>query len=100
QNDRVFLRITSEEPLGEGAAAVLRLRTLALSRWEGGVWKKPMERGGGGVAAGRGFLIPLSPRRRGAGGGGGVEIGLPPVQTRYLPYPVLGNALRFSEGSF
>src|ERR1035437_1136278 len=29
QNDRVFLRITSEEPLGEGAAAVLRLRTLA-----------------------------------------------------------------------
>jgi transglutaminase-like putative cysteine protease len=100
QNDRVFLRITSEEPLGEGATAVLRLRTLALSRWEGGVWKKPMERGGRSVPAGRGSLIPLAPRGRGAGGGVAMTIDLTPIQTPYLPYPLLGNALRLSEGSF
>ena len=60
QSDRVFLRITSEEPLGEGAAAVLRLRTLALSRWDGGVWKKPPSAPGTVAPAGDGALVPLA----------------------------------------
>ena len=100
QDDRVFLRITSEEPLGEGAGAVLRLRTLALSRWEGAVWKKPQKGGGTGAAAGNAAFIPLAPHGRGAGGGIAMTIDLEPLQTRYLPYPLLGNALRLSERSF
>jgi hypothetical protein len=100
QNDRVFLRITSEEPLGENARAVLRLRTLALSRWEGGIWKKPSKGEGTGVVAGNAAFIPLAPSGRGAGGGVAMTIDLTPIQTRYLPYPLLGNALRLSEGSF
>ena len=100
QNERVFLRITSEEPLGEGAAAVLRLRTLALSRWEGGVWKKPLERGVTVAPAGNGVLIPLASRGRAAPGSTAMTIDLTPIQTRTLPYPLLGSALRLSEGSF
>ncbi|MEO8587354.1 MAG: DUF3488 and transglutaminase-like domain-containing protein [Acidobacteriota bacterium] len=98
QSDRVFLRITSEEALGGGAAAVLRLRTLALSRWENGVWKKPPDRSAAGARSGFGALVPLAPR--GAGGGTTMTIDLTPIQTRYLPYPLLGNALRLSEASF
>ena len=100
QNERVFLRITSEEPLGEGAAAVLRLRTLALSRWEGGVWKKPPERGVTVAPAGSGVLIPLAAGGRATPGGKAMTIDLTPIQTRALPYPLLASALRFSEGSF
>ena len=100
QSDRVFLRITSEEALGEGGAAVLRLRTLALSRWENGVWKKPSERSAAGARSGFSTLVPLVPRGRGAGGGTAMTIDLTPIQTRYLPYPLLGNALRLSEASF
>ena len=100
QNERVFLRITSEEPLGEGAATVLRLRTLALSRWEGGVWKKPLERGVTVAPAGNGVLIPLAARGRAVPAGAAMTIDLTPIQTRFLPYPLLGSALRFAEGSF
>lgn len=100
QSDRVFLRITSEEPLGEGGAGVLRLRTLALSRWENGVWKKPSERSAVGARSGFGALVPLAAGGRGAGGGTAMTIDLTPIQTRYLPYPLLGNALRLSEASF
>ncbi|MFI5119539.1 MAG: DUF3488 and DUF4129 domain-containing transglutaminase family protein [Thermoanaerobaculia bacterium] len=100
QSERVFLRITSEEPLGEGAAAVLRLRTLALSRWEGGVWKKPLERGVSVLPAGNAVLVPLSARGRAGTGGTAMTIDLTPIQTRTLPYPLLGSALRLSEGLF
>ena len=100
RDDRVFLRITSEEPLGEGAGAVLRLRTLALSRWEGGVWKKPLGRGVTVSPAGNGVLVPLASRGRAATGTTAMTIDLTPIQTRTLPYPLLGNALRLSEGSF
>ena len=100
QSDRVFLRITSEEPLGEGVAAVLRLRTLALSRWENGVWKKPSERSAASARSGFLALVPLGPPGRGAGGGSAMTIDLTPIQTRYLPYPLVGNALRLSEASF
>ncbi|MCM3875900.1 MAG: DUF3488 and transglutaminase-like domain-containing protein [Thermoanaerobaculia bacterium] len=100
QSDRVFLRITSEEALGEGAAAVLRLRTLALSRWEGGVWKKHAERSAVRARSGTAMLIPLAPRGHVTGGGTAMTIDLTPIQSRYLPYPLLGNALRLSEASF
>ena len=100
QNDRVFLRITSEEPLGEGAGAVLRLRTLALSRWEGGIWKKPIERGVTVSPAGGGVLVPLASRGRAPARSTAMTIDLTPIQTRTLPYPLLGSALRLSEGSF
>ncbi|HMA28717.1 MAG TPA: DUF3488 and transglutaminase-like domain-containing protein [Thermoanaerobaculia bacterium] len=100
QNERVLLRITSEEPLGEGAAAVLRLRTLALSRWEGGVWKKPLERGVAIARAGGGALVPLTSREPAVAGSTAMTIDLTPIQTRSLPYPLLGSALRLSEGSF
>lgn len=100
QSDRVFLRITSEEGLGQGAAAVLRLRTLALSRWENGVWKKPSERSAAGARSGFSTLVPLAPRGRGAGSGAAMTIDLTPIQTPYLPYPLLANALRLSGASF
>ncbi len=103
QSDRVFLRVTSEEPLGESAAAVLRLRTLALSRWENGVWKRPSARTVPGARAGFGSLVPLVSlvsRDRGAGGGAAMTIDLTPIGARYLPYPLLGNTLRLSEASF
>ncbi|HSB62671.1 MAG TPA: DUF3488 and transglutaminase-like domain-containing protein [Thermoanaerobaculia bacterium] len=100
ENERVFLRITSEEPFGEGAAAVLRLRTLALSRWEDGVWKKPHERGVTVSPAGNGALVPLASQGRVAPGSAAMTIDLTPIQTRTLPYPLLGSALRLAEGSF
>jgi transglutaminase-like putative cysteine protease len=43
--------------------------------------------------------MPLVPRGRGAGGGPALTIDLTPIQSRYLPYPLLGNALRLAEGS-
>ena len=100
ENERVLLRITSEEPFGEGAATVLRLRTLALSRWEGGVWKKPLERGVAVVPAGNGLLVPLASRGRAAARSTVMTIDLTPIQTRTLPFPLPGSALRLSEGSF
>ena len=100
QNERVLLRITSEEPFGEGASNILRLRTLAVSRWEGGVWKKPLERGVTVSPAGKGVLIPLARAGHAAPGDSAMTIDLTPIQTRTLPYPLLGNALRLGEGSF
>ena len=99
QSDRVFLRITSEEPFVAGSEAILRLRTLALTRFEKGIWKKP-ERGGASMPAGGGALVPLVASSRGAGGGVTMTIDLTPIDTRYLPYPLAANALRLSETSF
>ncbi len=99
QSDRVFLRITSEEALDESGAA-LRLRTLALSRWENGVWKRPPEHSAASVRSGFQALVPLAPRGRGAGGGTAMTVDLTPIQTPYLPYPLVGNALRLSEAPF
>jgi transglutaminase-like putative cysteine protease len=93
-SDRVMLRITSEEPLDAGA--VLRLRTLALTRFERGVWKKP-ERAGSVVSGARGGVILLGPR---PGGGAAMTIDLTPIQTRALPIPLGGEGLRLSETTF
>ena len=95
RSDRVMLRITSEGPLDAGGA-VLRLRTLALTRWDRGVWKKP-ERPGDVVAGPRGGVVPLGPR---PGSGAAMTIDLTPIQTRSLPVPLGANGLRLSETSF
>jgi transglutaminase-like putative cysteine protease len=95
KSDRVMLRITSDEPLdAEGPA--LRLRTLALTRWDRGIWKKP-ERPRNVVPAPRGASVPLGPR---PGSGTALTIDLTPLQSRALPVPVAANGLRLSETSF
>ena len=93
-SDRVMLRITSEEPLDAGA--VLRLRTLALTRFERGVWKRP-ERSGSVPPGTRGGVVPLGPR---PGSGAAMTIDLTPLQSRALPVPVGADGLRLSETSF
>jgi transglutaminase-like putative cysteine protease len=92
KSDRVMLRITSEEPLDAGGT-VLRLRTLALTRWDRGVWKKP-ERTGSAVPAPRGGVVPLGPR---PGSGTTMTIDLTPIQSRSLPVPLGANGLRLSD---
>ena len=93
-SDRVMLRITSEEPLDAGA--VLRLRTLALTRFERGVWKRP-ERSGSVPPGTRGGVVPLGPR---PGSGAAMTIDLTPLQSRALPVPAGADGLRLSETSF
>ncbi len=93
-SDRVMLRVTSEEPLDAGA--VLRLRTLALTRFERGVWKKP-ERPGSVPPGTRSGLVPLGPR---PGSGAAMTIDLTPLQSRSLPMPAGADGLRLSETSF
>ncbi|MEO8054637.1 MAG: DUF3488 and transglutaminase-like domain-containing protein [Acidobacteriota bacterium] len=93
-SDRVMLRITSEEPLEAGA--VLRLRTLALTRFERGVWKRP-ERSGNVPPGTRGGVVPLGPR---PGSGAAMTIDLTPLQSRALPVPAGADGLRLSETSF
>ncbi len=95
KSDRVVLRISSDEPLdAEGPA--LRLRTLALTRWDRGIWKKP-ERPGSVVPAPQGGSVPLGAR---PGSGTVLTIDLTPIQSRALPVPVTANGLRLSETSF
>jgi hypothetical protein len=93
KSDRVMLRITSEEPL-DAAGGVLRLRTLALTRFDKGVWKRP-ERSGR-VPASRGGAVALGPR---PGSGTAMTIDLTPLQSRALPVPLGANGLRLSEAS-
>ncbi|MBK9062151.1 MAG: DUF3488 domain-containing protein [Acidobacteria bacterium] len=93
-SDRVMLRITSEEPLDAGT--VLRLRTLALTRFERGVWKRP-ERSGSVPPGTRGGVVPLGPR---PGSGAAMTIDLTPLQSRALPVPAGADGLRLSETSF
>ena len=96
KSDRVMLRITSEEPLEGSGAPALRLRTIALSRWDHGVWKR-QERTGPTLPASRGGFVPLGPR---PGSGSAMTIDLTPIQSRSLPVPLPANGLRLSETSF
>ncbi len=96
RSDRVMLRVTSDQPLEAIASGGLRIRTLALTRFERGVWKKP-ERRGTLVPAARGAAVPLGPR---PGAGAAMTIDLTPIQSRALPLPAGTNAVRFSDTSF
>lgn len=100
KSDRVLLRITSDSPLSERNAGLLRLRTLALTRYEGRVWKKPA-RLGRFVSGGMGALVPVTTRPRSdAASGHALTIDLLPLGSRYIPYPLQGTALRLLETSF
>ncbi len=94
-SDRVMLRITSDEPL-DANGPVLRLRTLALTRWERGVWKRP-ERPGNVLPGTRGGVVSLGPH---AGSGAAMTIDLTPIQSRAIPVPLAANGLRLSEATF
>jgi len=93
-SDRVLLRITSDEPL-DARGAVLRIRTLALPRWDRGIWRKA-ERPGIAVPAPRGGVVPLGPR---PGTGSSMTIDLTPIQSRSLPVPLGASGLRLSDVS-
>ncbi|MEO6323706.1 MAG: DUF3488 and transglutaminase-like domain-containing protein [Thermoanaerobaculia bacterium] len=97
QSDRVYMRLTLEDPLTSLQAETLRLRALAFARYEGRTWMKP---GAGfvnvraeseslmrmpGVRAGE-----LAARRK-------MSIDLLPLGSRYVPVPVGSPALRFGE---
>ena len=100
RSDRVLARITAARSLTEQDAGLLRLRTIAYSAWDGRVWHSPEGRGHV-QAAGAEALVPLGGRRapvtdeRAA-----LEIDLLPLDSRYVPFPVRGTALRFPEGTF
>ena len=100
RSDRVLARITAAGPLTERDAGLLRLRTIAYSSWDGRVWRSP-----GGRArlqsAAAGALVPLGGRRAPvADETRALEIDLLPLDSRYVPFPVRGTALRFPEGTF
>ncbi|HQR67636.1 MAG TPA: DUF3488 and transglutaminase-like domain-containing protein, partial [Thermoanaerobaculia bacterium] len=100
RSDRVLARITAAEPLTEADAGLLRLRTIAYSAWDGRVWRSPEDRGRF-QAAGAGALVPLGGRRAPAADERqALEIDLLPLDSRYVPFPVRGTALRFADGTF
>ena len=100
RSDRVLARITAGRTLNEGDTELLRLRTAAFTRWDGKVWTHPEGRGRF-YPAGAGALVPIS-GRRGArvSEADALTIDLLPLGSRYVPYPLLGTALRFAESNF
>ncbi len=100
RSDRVLARITAGRALDEGDAELLRLRTVAFTRWDGKVWTHPEGRGRF-LPAGGGALVLLS-GRRGApvSEADALAIDLLPLGSRYVPYPLRGTALRFAESNF
>jgi len=100
RSDRVLARITAAGPLTERDAGLLRLRTIAYSEWDGRVWRSPEGRGRL-QAAGAGALVPLGGRRAPvADETRALAIDLLPLDSRFVPFPVRGTALRFPEGTF
>lgn len=100
RSDRVVARITAAEPLTEADAGLLRLRMVAYASWDGRVWRsregrRRLQQAGGGV------LVPLGARRAPvADERQALSIDLVPLDSRYVPYPLRGTALRFPEGTF
>ena len=100
RSDRVLARITAAEPLTEADAGLLRLRMIAYSNWDGRVWRRSV-----GQArlqpAGGGALIPLGARKAPvADERRALSIDLLPLDSRFVPWPLRGTALRFPEGTF
>jgi transglutaminase-like putative cysteine protease len=100
RSDRVVARVTAAEPLTEADAGLLRLRMVAYASWDGRVWRsregrRRLQPAGGGV------LVPLGARRAPLADERKVlSIDLLPLDSRYVPYPIRGTALRFPEGTF
>ncbi len=100
RSDRVIARITAAEPLTEADAGLLRLRLIAYSGWDGRVWRRSGVRGRLEPAGG-GSLVPLGARRSPvADERRALSIDLLPLDSRFVPWPLRGTALRFDEGTF
>ena len=100
RSDRVIARITASGPLSDPETALLRLRVVAFTMWDGRVWRNPAGRGGI-YPAGPAALVPLISRRAPvADEDRALQIDLLPLGVRYVPYPVHGTALRFPEATF
>jgi transglutaminase-like putative cysteine protease len=100
RSDRVLARLTSPGSGESWTEGLLRLRVAAYESWDGRAWKNPVSRGRLFPAAG-GVLVPLGgPRAPIPDEIHSFEIDLLPLDSRYIPFPVRGTALRFEESSF
>ena len=90
QSDKVFLRVAVEEGPVERAVSFLRIRLVAHTRFDRGVWRKPA--GDGRVVALR-EGAPLALRAPGGPPAAPVNrlsLEIAPLGVRFLPYPVTG----------
>lgn len=100
RSDRVLARLTSPGSGETWTEGLLRLRVAAYESWDGRAWRNPESRGRLLAAAG-GALVPLGgPRAPSPDERHSFEIDLLPLDSRYIPFPVRGTALRFEESSF
>ncbi|MFI5181232.1 MAG: transglutaminaseTgpA domain-containing protein [Thermoanaerobaculia bacterium] len=100
RSDRVLARLTSPGSGETWTEGLLRLRVVAYERWDGRTWRNPGSRGRLLPAAG-GALVPLGgPRAPVPDESHSFEIDLLPSDSRYIPFPIRGTALRFEEFSF
>ncbi len=100
RSDRVLARLTSPGSGESWTEGLLRLRVAAYESWDGRAWRNPPSRGRL-LPAAAGALVPLGFRRAPvADERHSVEIDLLPLDSRYIPFPVRGTALRFEEASF
>jgi hypothetical protein len=89
-SDKVFLRVSVEDGPVDEAARFLRIRLVAHTRFDRGVWRKP-------PADGRVFALrEEAPLALHASGGPAarpvnrVSLEIAPLGTKFLPYPVTG----------
>jgi hypothetical protein len=99
RSERVYLRISTTQPIQPGNAESLRLRALAFTRYERRTWLKP-ERGGTVLSGSPGSFQPLFRGVRGTGGPDLMTIDLSPLGSRFVPYPSQGASIRFAEATF
>lgn len=96
QSDKVFLRVAVEEGPVDEAARFLRIRLVAHTRFDRGVWRKPPS-DGRVVAMREGPPLPL-----GAAGGrpaaavNRLSLEVAPLGTKFVPYPVTGISMAAS----
>ncbi len=95
RSEKVFLRVELGRPVRPGDAVYLRFRTLALTHYDGRVWRRQL-RGTRRLAGGVDSMIGLAERVTGRPAGE-MEVDVLPISSRYLPYPLDGIWLRLSE---
>ena len=100
KSDRVLARLTSAGSGESWEEGLLRLRVAAYETWDGRAWRNPKARGRLFPAAGGAFVPLGGPRTPIPDESHSFEIDLLPLDSRYIPFPVRGMALRFEESSF